>query len=167
MTSFSRFLAFGAVAVTAAAAQPALANQSSGDMPVTAIVVNNCTISASPMAFGTITDFDVADTDSTSTIALACTPNAAYEVQLNDGINADAGQRRLANVTSTEFINYDIYSDLSRTSRWGDNLSVDTVSGVADAVGVATLTAYGRINQGETPVSAGAYSDLVTVTVNF
>ena len=153
-------------AATAFAAQPAMA-QNSSDMPVSASVLNNCTITAAPMLFGAITDFSAADTDSTSTIALLCTPNAAYEVQLNDGQNDDGGQRRLSNLAGTEFINYEIYSDTSRTSRWGDNIGSDTVTGTACVIGTSTLTAYGRIAQGEPAVSAGVYTDLITVTVNF
>lgn len=151
---------------SALAAQPAMA-QSTGDMPVSATVLNNCTITATPMVFGAITDFSAADTDSTSTILLVCSPNAVYEVQLNDGQNANGGQRRLSNLAGAEFINYEIYSDTARTSRWGDTISSDTVTGTASALGTSTLTAYGRIAQGEPAVSAGAYTDLITVTVNF
>ena len=161
------YRAIGVAAPLLILSQPALAGEATGDMAVSASVLNNCTVVASPMVFGPITDFNAADVDSTSTLVLACTPNAAYEVQLNDGINADSGQRRLANAAGDEFINYDIYSDTGRASRWGDELTVDTVSGTANAVGTATLTAYGRIDQNETAVSAGAYSDQITVTVNF
>ncbi|MEP2734915.1 MAG: spore coat U domain-containing protein [Erythrobacter sp.] len=161
------FRTFAFVAVTSAlAAQPVLA-QSSGDMPVSATVLANCTVSAAPMVFGPITDFNAGNTDSTSTVVLSCSPNAAYEVQLNDGQNADGGQRRLANIAASEFINYEVYTDPSRTTRWGDTIGSDTVSGIASLAGASTLTVYGRISQGEPAVSVGAYTDLITVTVNF
>lgn len=149
-------------------AQPAAAqDSSSGSMPVSATVLENCTVISSAMAFGPITDVGASNVDAAATLTLTCTANASFEIQLDDGVNADAGQRRLANPSNDQFLNYDIYQNLARTDRWGDELGVDTVSGSANALGTATVTAYGRIPAGVSKVSAGLYTDTITVTVNF
>ncbi|WP_340588966.1 spore coat U domain-containing protein [Erythrobacter alti] len=149
-------------------AQPAAAQDStSGTMPVSATVLENCTVVSSAMAFGPITDVGASNVDSTATLTLTCTANASYEIQLDDGVNADSGQRRLANAGNDQFLNYDIYQNLARSTRWGDDLGIDTVSGSANVLGISTVTAYGRIPQGVAKVPAGLYADTITVTVNF
>ncbi|NNC58535.1 MAG: spore coat protein U domain-containing protein [Erythrobacter sp.] len=148
-------------------AQPAMAGQATGQMPVSAQVLENCSVVSSAMNFGPITDVGAANVDTTATLTLACTANASYEIQLDNGANPVAGQRRLANAAKSEFLNYDIYKDISRSSRWGSTIGADTVAGKATVLGTASVTAYGRIPSGVAKVSAGAYTDTVTVTVNF
>ncbi|MDN3646902.1 spore coat U domain-containing protein [Pontixanthobacter aestiaquae] len=156
-------LAAGAAALSAS---PAFA-QDTDDMLVTATVVDSCTVTASPMAFGTLTTLGTANIDSSASIALACTPDAAYDVSLDLGLNAGAGtQRELVNgADTTQRIPYDVYQDAARTASWGTGTG-NTVAGTATG-GVATLTAYGRIPASASAVTAGSYSDSVTVTVTF
>lgn len=155
-----------AVVAALAAAAPAHAGTANGSIPVSALVLETCIVVATPMAFGSLTDVGAADVDTTSTITLTCTPNADYDIALNDGANADAGQRRMKNGTSAEFLNYDVYMDAARTDAWGNSAGVNTKAGTAP-LGVAIHTAYGRIPAGVDGVSAGLYSDTVTVTVTF
>lgn len=163
MMRISAFLLAGAMIASASTAE---AGTSSGAMAVTATVLQSCTIVATPMAFGSITLSGSAN-DSTSTLTLACTPNASFDILMNDGTHASAGQRRLANLGATEFIPYEIYLDSGRTQRWGNTIGTDTKAGTANALGVAIYTAYGRIGASTTPVTAAAYLDTVTVTVSF
>ncbi len=148
-------------------AQPAAAGSTTGQMPVSAQVLENCSVASTPMAFGSITDVGAANVDTTATITLRCTANATFVVLLDDGVNANAGQRRMANVTTNEFLPYEIYKDETRSDRWGKTPGSDTVSGSADLLGSASITAYGRIAKGVSKVSAGSYTDTVTITVNF
>ena len=155
-------MAAGAAALSAS---PAFAATDTDDMLVTATVIDSCTVTASPMAFGTLTTLGSANIDSSATIALACTPDAAYDVSLDSGLNAGGGsQRQLVNgADATQRIDYDVYSNAARTTAWN---TTATVTGTATG-GVATLTAYGRIPASATAVTAGSYSDSVTVTVTF
>lgn len=148
-------------------ALPAYGQDSSTSMPVSATVLENCTVLSTNMAFGPITEVGAGNVDATATISLTCTANAGYDVQLNDGENALAGQRRLTNNAGDHFLNYDIFQNAGYTDRWGDERGVDTVSGTADILGTETLTAYGRIPAGVAKVPAGLYTDTITVTVNF
>lgn len=167
MTQARIYAAAAATLPIALIASPALAGTAQTSMPVSAEVLENCSVISSAMSFGPITDVGATNVDSTATITLSCTLNAGYEIQLNDGLNALNGQRRLVNATSKEAVNYDIYRNVSRDLRWGSQLGTDTVSGTASPAGVATVTAYGRIPAGVAKVSAGAYTDTITVTVNF
>lgn len=143
------------------------AGSSPGSMLVTATVLDNCTVVATPMAFGNaLTNVGSADIDTTSTLTLACTPNANYNVSMDNGSNANAGARRMKGTLNGNFLPYEIYTSASHATRWGQTKGTDTVGGTAVG-GVALLTAYGRIAQGTPAVSADAYTDTVTVTVNF
>lgn len=148
-------------------ASPAFAATDTDDMLVTATVIDNCTVTASPMAFGTLTTLGTANIDTSAAIALTCTPNAAYDVSLDLGINAGAGtQRELVNgADATQRIAYDVYQDAARTAAWSSGAG-NTVAGTATG-GVAALTAYGRIPASASAVTSGSYSDSVTVTVTF
>lgn len=147
-------------------ASPAVAGESSGTMIVGSTVLEACTIVAGPMTFGDISLSGSAHT-TTATLTLACTPNADFDILMNDGANADSGQRRMANLGKTEFIPYDIYLDDGHLQRWGNTIGTDTKSGAANALGVASYTAYGQIEGDAAAVTAGAYTDTVTVTVDF
>lgn len=151
----------------AAGPAPALAGNSSTVMPVAATLLENCLVTATPMAFGDITLTDGAAIDSTSLIALTCTPNASYEVALNYGGNPQGSVRRMKNLLSNDYVAYAIYSDAARTTPWGNSSGTDTVAGSVGLLGTATLTAYGRIPAGTPIAAAGAYADVVTVTVSF
>lgn len=149
-------------------ATPAMAGSATGPLVVNALVLENCTVVALPMVFGGpvgIASVGTADIDTTATLTLACTPNADFDIALDNGANASSGQRRMK--SGSNYLPYEIYSNEARSSRWGNTSGSNTVAANANALGVAILTAYGRIAQGTSSVQAGAYSDTVTVTVNF
>jgi len=162
-----RKIAFAFAALGAVASTPALAATATNTMPVSVNVINSCTVAATPMAFGAPTAIGGANVDSSSTITLQCTNGASYDVALDLGTNAVAGQRYMDNAAGTVTIPYDIYRDVGRTAAWGNTSGTDTVAGVAGLSGAVSLTAYGRIPASASSVVAGSYSDTVTVTVTF
>lgn len=156
-------MAAGSLAITAT---PALAATDTDTMLVTANVVNNCVVTAAPMAFGTLANLGTANIDTSATVSLACTPDAAYDVAMDLGSNAAGSQRQLVNgADSSQLIPYGVFTDAARTNPWGSAVG-STISGTAVG-GSATLTAYGRIPASAAAVTAGSYSDSVTVTVTF
>lgn len=162
-----RKIAIALAAVAGLAASPAFAGTTTTTMPVTATVFNNCTVSATSMAFGSLTGLGVSNHDASATVSLACTPNAAYDVGLDFGDNNAGGVRHLVNTTdATQTVPYAVYSDAARTVPWGNTFGTNTVTGIA-AGGSATLTAFGRIPSTAAAVTAGSYEDFITVTVNF
>ena len=156
------------VAACAIAAFPsaASAGTTSGTMAVSATVLESCTVVATPMLFGNVSPGS-SNIDTSATLNLVCTPNADYDILLNGGANASSGQRRLVNVGASEYIPYNLYMDSNRSQAWGNSVGTDTKAGVASALGTASYQVYGRIPSTAAPVSAGAYTDTVTVTVNF
>ena len=64
-------------------------------------------------------------------------------------------------------LNYNLYTDSTYTSIWGDGTTGTTVSGVGSngSTGI-TKTIYGSIPEGQ-DVPAGAYTDSITITITF
>jgi spore coat protein U-like protein len=162
-----RKIALGAAAIVALAASPAFAATATNTMPVSVNVINSCTVSASPMSFGSLSSVGGANVDTSADMSVNCTINAAYDVAVSLGANAATGtQRYLVSTTdATKQIPYNLYSDALRTKTWGPS-SPDTVTGTGSGV-AQTLTAYGRIPSSASAVPAGTYKDTVTITVTF
>jgi len=157
-----RKIAFGIVAAAAIASTPALAGTATGTVQVSLNVSSACSVTAQPLDFGTTNSF-AANIDTSSATTVKCTPTAPYTVYVSYGANAGATtQRKLLSTTTTATVNYDLYSDASRTAAWTPSSGV---TGVGDGTEKAT-TIYGRIPV-QTAVAAGDYKDTVTVTVNY
>jgi spore coat protein U-like protein len=60
-------------------------------------------------------------------------------------------------------LNYSLFRETGRTSNWGNTGTTDTVSGSGL---LQTITVYGRIPAGQTPI-VGVYTDTVTVTLTY
>lgn len=135
-------------------------------MPVTAVTVNACAVVATPLVFGTLNQISGSANDSQSTVTVTCTPGTSYDVGLDNGAHAAGGVRYMTPAVGSGTIPYALYTSATRTTAWGNTVGTDTVNHTAGAL-PTTLTVYGRVPAGAPPVGAGAYSDLVTVTVSF
>lgn len=157
-----------AVALSFLVSGVALAQGSTtGNLSVTSTVVDNCEISStSAVAFG---NYDPAvanassNKDGTGTITLTCTQGAVAVIALDDGANADVGQRRMTD--GTDHLQYNLYQDSARTTVWGDGADAKTADPAPSTDPVAH-TVYGRVPGGQ-DVPAGSYTDTVGITVNF
>jgi spore coat protein U-like protein len=161
-------LAFGVGSVQAATA--------TANLPVTASVTANCTIStASAVAFGA---YDPVVTNATSgsplvatgTINVSCTSGASTTVTLSEGTNHDTGTSTAAapvrrmNDGGTNYLSYQLYSEGTRTTVWGDTAPTGLAySGIGSQ---ESLTVYGRV-PGAQNVPSGSYSDTVVATITF
>ena len=149
----------------------ALAGTATADLSVTATVSNNCTISASAVAFGSydpIVANKSADLQGTGTVTTTCTNGASVTVTLGQGSNPAQGStddvplRQMA--SGTNKLSYFLYQDENRTTVWGNTSGTgksDTGTGSA-----SELTIYGKVPQNQN-VPAGSYSDTVVATVTF
>lgn len=165
MKNFRSIGALGAMAAVMVGA-PAFAGTATGSMAVSATVLESCTVVSTPMLFGALTEVGASDVNSTATLTLTCTPNADFDIAMNDGANATSGQRRLKHSANAEFLNYNLHIDSARSQPWGNTAGTNTKPGTAPT-GTSIHTVYGQIPAGVAGVSAGAYSDAVTVTVTF
>lgn len=157
-----RKIAFGIAAAAAIASTPAMAGTATGDVLVSLKVSSACSVTAQPLDFGTVNSF-AANIDSSSATTVKCTPQAAYSVVINYGLNAGTTtQRKLLSTTTAATVNYDLYSDSTRSTTW---TPTSGKTGVGDGTEQA-MTIYGRVPT-QTAVAAGDYKDTVTVTVNY
>jgi spore coat protein U-like protein len=132
---------------------------------VTATVTESCNVTATDLVFGNY-DPSVADNEKTSTITVTCTKGTDYDIGLNEGTASGATVTTRKMVGTVDSLNYSLFSDTNRTVNWGNTVGTDTVA-VGSATGAAeNHTVYGRIPTGQY-VTAGSYSDTITVTVTY
>ena len=129
---------------------------------VQAIVNRSCTVSASPLNFGTHSAM-TSNIDANGALIINCTLGLPYSISLNGGLsNAQPTQRRMT-LGSTAII-YGLYSNSTRTVPWGNTagqIVSRTGTGATESVPV-----YGRVAPQATPTS-GVYTDTVVVTINY
>lgn len=169
-STIAKFFLFSAAAAFGLfSSNPAYAGSSSANMSVSASVSDNCTISAAPLAFGAYDPASGSPLDGSAQLTVQCTLNAAANIQLGQGSNADAGStdaaplRRLAD-GSGNFLSYALDQDAAHSTLWG-NTSGTGVSHTGTGMS-AQISVYGRISASQN-VPAGAFSDSVMATINF
>ncbi len=171
-------LAFSIGLITCAATVPAFANSElRGDVDVLLTIGQGCAINGTTSngvnTFGTV-DFgehsnldQFIDAESTGaaggSIALTCNNELAYSIELDDGTNANAGQRRVTR-GGLDHVEYDLYQDAARTQRWGTGVEAKTLNGSGSS---QPLTIYGRLAAGQVTPVPGDYQDTVRMTISW
>jgi spore coat protein U-like protein len=145
----------------------ALAAQTTITFAVTATVVASCSLSATPLAFGSsINVLSGSNVDGTSVITATCTNGSAYTIGLNAGTASGATVTTRKMTSGANSLNYALYTDAGRSTNWDNIGGTTVVSGTGTGAGV-NHTVYGRIPSGQTTIPAGAYADTITVTIDF
>jgi len=163
-------------ALVAAVTFTASAGELRGDVDVLLEIGQGCAINGVVAAgvnkFGTV-DFGeqsnltlFVDAESTRSggaggLELTCNTNLAYAVSLDDGVNAQAGQRRVTR-GGLDFVQYELYQDAARSVRWGQGPQARALTGTGAA---QPLTIYGRVLAGQATPAAGNYIDTVRMTI--
>lgn len=137
--------------------------------------VCSCTTTTTNLLFGNYNPLAFGNTDTTGSVTVKCGGVAGllipFTIELGKGGGTSATNRRLA--FSTYQLSYNLYSDTTYTSIWGDgNAATTLVSGsvTLDALGLSpgvTYTVYGRIPGRQLTAAPGVYTDSVTVTVTY
>jgi spore coat protein U-like protein len=158
-------LAVGAAIAGPLAQHSMLAASATANVTVSATVANNCTISGGALAFGSYDPLVAGATDGAGTFTVACTKGASgVTIDLGTGQNYAAG-RKMTSGSAT--LDYQLYSDSSRTTVWGSAAGGSTLAVSAPtSKAPVSYTVYGRITGGQ-DVAAGNYSDSIVATVNF
>ena len=131
-----------------------------------------CTVTVlSALAFGPYDVFSASATTGTGSFAVRnCTSGkTAYTASLSTGSGTFANRSLSAQAPLTDKMQYNLYTDNTYTSIWGDGTnSSSTVNGngTTRSTGGTTKTIYGRIPAAQ-DVSAGNYSDSITITISF
>jgi spore coat protein U-like protein len=148
--------------------KPALAGSATSNISLSASVPANCTINTSPIAFGAY--YTDSGTTASPGILLNCTNGATATITLGQGANADSGSsdaaplRRLSN-GSGSYLAYQIYSDPSYTTVWG-NTAGTGVSYTGTGYSDTDTTIYVKIESGQN-ATVGNYTDTVVATVTY
>ena len=164
-TSGSLFLL--AAAALLGSANPSFAGTATGTVAISASVTNVCSITNSPsISFGSYSPLSGSNLDVNGTISLACTKGDVATIALDVGANsAHASGTTRAMASGTNYLSYEIYSNLGLSTVWGTGTSAVTEPAAPSNVAV-NYTAYGAVPNSQN-VPAGSYSDTVNITVSF
>jgi spore coat protein U-like protein len=164
-----------ALTLTLVALTPAAFAVGSATNPLTlsATVINNCTISTTPVAFGNYDPLSGAVNNASGTVVITCTKNAAPSITLGNGLNFSAN-RRLTD--GTNFMNYEIYKPPTTVAgaactwvspqRWGTVVGETFTPTAAPDKNPRTYNVCGQITAGQ-DLAAAVFNDTVVATVNF
>jgi spore coat protein U-like protein len=139
---------------------------------VTATVSDSCSVTANDLDFGAYDPIGVnvsADLPGSTTVSATCTAETAYTVTLSAGASGTTVQRYMDN--GTDHMNYNLYTDAGHADVWQDTDTsgtpgVDYDYGTGDGT-EQSYTVYGLVPMGQTGLSAGSYTDTITVSVNY
>ena len=165
----------GTLALAAAVfmAAPALGATATSNVAVSATVINNCTITTTPVAFGNYDPLSASPNNNSGTVVITCTKNAATTVTLADGNNFNVTRRM---ISGANFMNYELYQPPSTVPgaacsyaapvRWGLVGAQIFTPGAAPSKASRTYNVCGQIPAGQ-DLGAATFSDSVVATVNF
>lgn len=152
-----------AVLISLALASPGNAVTATASMPVTATVQATCTISVTPMAFGT---YSGALLNSTATITTQCTNTTPYTIGLSAGLATGATVANRSMTAAAVKLNYGLFQNATFTTNWGNTPGTDTPASANGTGAAVNVTVYGQVGAGQF-VAPGPYTDTITATVNF
>jgi spore coat protein U-like protein len=149
--------------------QPVQAASATASLSVGATIVNNCTISTTPVTFSAYDPIGAHashnDDSGVGTLTVTCTRGTAATIGLAPGANASGSTRRMLNGTNN-YLNYELYQDAGRNAIWGNTSGTALAPGAAPSKAPRTFSVYGRIFAGQ-DLPAGNYADMVQASVNF
>jgi spore coat protein U-like protein len=127
----------------------------------------NCSVSTTPVLFGTYDVFTPAALDSVGSIVLDCNGARDVVVSIDQGRAGTFTPRKLY-LNTTEWLGYNLYRDPARAMVWGDGTSGTSFyyNPRLPNNEPVSLPIFGRIPAGQ-DVRAGTYSDNLSVTINF
>lgn len=127
-----------------------------------------CTVSSTPVSFGSYDVFSSGPLDATGTITVDCNENPppTVTISIRQSTNTGGFDPRAMKLTSgSELLSYNLYTDSNRTYIWGDGTgNTSTVSSKVFKNKPVPHTVYGRIPPIQN-VSAGSYRETLTVTI--
>lgn len=132
---------------------------------VSAKVSAVCDVTATDLDFGNYTAQSATPQQSTTLLRTTCTPNTTYNIGLNEGTSPGATVNQRKMVSGGQVLNYQLYSDASRSAIWGNTTGSDTVTGVGTGI-AQDHTVFGSIPAAQV-VPAGDYQDTITVRVYY
>ncbi|MBC3917084.1 spore coat U domain-containing protein [Undibacterium sp. CY18W] len=136
---------------------------STGSLSVSATVLSACSVTGASLAFGTYASSQI---DNSAAVSVTCTNGTSYNVGLDAGGGSGATmavRKMTGSVSGT--LSYSLYKDAGRSTVWGNTVGSDTTIGTGTGA-AQSISVYGRVPAGQS-VTAGVYSDTVTVTLTY
>jgi len=140
----------------------AMAATATGTLNVSATGVVTCTSGSTPINFG---NYDgTAAVDVMGGVNVSCNTGTTVTYSLDTGANYDTANatRRLAN--GTNYLAYEVYQSSANSIIFGDGTHGSTLT--RTYTGAGGHAAWGHLAAGQNIV-AGAYSDVINVTVTY
>lgn len=126
-----------------------------------------CVATATGVSFGGYDPQSAAPDDAVGSVTIECPtgrPNLFPVVSLSPGSSGDFNSREMRAAGTS--LQYNLYTDATRVQVWGDG-SAGTASVTVPVVSRwGSRSVYGRIPAGQL-VTAGTYSDIIVVTVEY
>jgi len=164
MRSFRIPLALAAFMAAAPAAHAATA---SGQLTVQATVVDTCAVANATLDFGPVNPGTGSAGPTTGAINVTCSLGTPFSVGLDNGANLSGGKRRMRRGATTDYLNYELYKDVTLLNRLGDTGSSDRVTGLTGlGLTANSVPLYGAVESGQS-AGGGSYSDTVQIIVRF
>jgi spore coat protein U-like protein len=145
----------------------AMADTASSTLGVSATVTENCTVSTAPVAFGSVNTLSGGNVDATGGVTVTCTNGTPWAAAASAGTGSGASMATRKMVSGANTLNYTLYTNAARTSVWGDGTASTATVANTGTGSSQTFTVYGRVMSGQASVSAGSYSDTVSVTISY
>lgn len=133
-----------------------------------------CNLAAGNMAFGSYDVFSPYHLDSVGTLIVTCPNNDNNQpttVTITMGLSAASNSimdRKMKKIGGDDTLRYNLFMDATRASVWGNTLGLDaltqSIMSASRGGPQFRVSVFGRIPAGQ-DVSAGVYSDTVTVTI--
>lgn len=137
------------------------------NLAVSMTITAACTVTGGTLAFGS-QGVLAANVDASTTFGVTCTNTTPYSIGLDAGAHGSSvsDRKMKGGAANTEFVNYQLFQNAGRTANWGNTVGTDVLSGQTGSGSAQTITVYGRVPAQSTG-SPGAYTDTVTITVNY
>jgi spore coat protein U-like protein len=137
------------------------------------IGLSDCTVSTTPVTFGNYDIFSTHPLDTAGTVTVNCTSDVV-KANLTLGQSATSGSfnpRQMKRSGGTDLLNYNIFTDVARTTIFGNGTGGTAEIGLKRPTGKPQpwnqiINIYGRIPTGQ-DISVGTYSDILTLTLDW
>lgn len=158
---------FSVLAVLSSAFTPADAAVSTSSIQVLADVISSCGVTATSLVyFRNVDTLTTSPVTANGQISVLCAAGTRYTVSLDGGQNGTIGDRKLVPASGSGVLHYQLYTDASFGTIFGDGVNGATVAGTGNG-GTAVVPVYGRITDRTGIAGPGTYGDRVTISVAF
>ena len=174
--SINRVSIAAVAAIAMSSAGVAFAGTATATLNVTANIDASCTISATPVAFGAYNPASATAHEASGTVTIGCVKGSVPTVALDGGQNQGATviERSMKHATAADLLSYSLLKPTAAapntactnaTDAWGSD-PAQRFSPTGVVLNGSVYNVCGKIAAGQ-DVPAGAYSDVVTATVEF